>query len=242
MRSVSSGRCALAPPTIGVSPASLSFSATAGGANPGNQSLSITNTGGGTLSWTAGDDAPWLSVSPVSGTAPSTTTASVNMAGLAAGTYNGTITISATGATNTPLNFPVTLTVNAATLPDFSLSASPSSQTVAPGDSTSYNVNVTRFGGFSDPVDLSLSGLPAGLGASFSPNPATGSSSTMTVTTSGAAPTGSYTITITGTSGVLLRTTTVTLVVNSLPVALANGPYLGVASCGGDGRTGLLRF
>jgi hypothetical protein len=39
-------------------------------------------------------------------------TASVNISGLAAGTYNGTITISATGATNTPVNLPVTLTVN----------------------------------------------------------------------------------------------------------------------------------
>jgi hypothetical protein len=99
-------------PTIGVSPSSFSFSATAGGANPANQSLSITNTGGGTLNWTASDNATWLSVSPPSGTAPSTVTVSVNITGLAAGTYNGTITVSATGATNTPVNVPVTLTVN----------------------------------------------------------------------------------------------------------------------------------
>ncbi len=101
-------------PTIGVSPTSMSFTATAGGANPANQSLSITNTGGGTLNWTASDNAAWLSVSPTSGTAPSTVTVSVNIAGLAAGTYSGTITISATGATNTPVNVPVTLTVNSA--------------------------------------------------------------------------------------------------------------------------------
>ncbi len=101
-------------PTIGVSPGSLSFTATVGGANPANQSISITNTGGGTLNWSATDDATWLSVSPASGTAPSTLTASVNIAGLAAGTYNGNITISATGATNTPVTVPVTLTVNAA--------------------------------------------------------------------------------------------------------------------------------
>jgi hypothetical protein len=101
-------------PTIGVSPASLSFTATAGGSNPANQTINITNTGGGTLNWTASDDAPWLTVSPASGTAPSTLTASVNISGLAAGTFNGTITISATGATNTPVNVPVTLRVNAA--------------------------------------------------------------------------------------------------------------------------------
>jgi len=101
-------------PTIGVSPTSLNFTATAGGSNPANQTINITNTGGGTLNFTASDDAPWLTVSPASGTAPSTLTASVNISGLAAGTYNGTITISAAGATNTPVNVPVTLTVNGA--------------------------------------------------------------------------------------------------------------------------------
>ncbi len=99
-------------PTIGVSPSSLSFTATAGGANPANQSISITNTGAGTLNWTATDNATWLTISPASGTAPSTLTASVSISGLTAGTYNGTITVSATGATNTPVSIPVTLTVN----------------------------------------------------------------------------------------------------------------------------------
>jgi hypothetical protein len=66
------------------------------------------------LNWTATDNASWLTVSPASGTAPSTLTASVSISGLTAGTYNGAITISATGATNSPLNIPVTLTVNAA--------------------------------------------------------------------------------------------------------------------------------
>ncbi|HKP88072.1 MAG TPA: S8 family serine peptidase, partial [Blastocatellia bacterium] len=99
-------------PSIGVSPSSFSFSATAGGSNPANQSLSISNTGGGTLNWSASDDAPWLTLSPTSGTAPSSVTLSVNIAGLAAGTYNGTITITATGATNSPVTVPVTLTVS----------------------------------------------------------------------------------------------------------------------------------
>src|SRR5215831_7810152 len=101
-------------PTIGVNPTSLSFTATAGGSNPANQTINISNTGGGTLNFTASDNAPWLTVSPASGTAPSTLTASVDISGLAAGTYNGTITVSATGATNTPVSVPVTLTVNGA--------------------------------------------------------------------------------------------------------------------------------
>ena len=74
-------------PTIGVNPGSLSFAGTAGGANPPNQTLDVTNTGGGgALAWTATDSATWLSVSPGSGSTPSTLTVSVASAGLAAKT------------------------------------------------------------------------------------------------------------------------------------------------------------
>ncbi|MGH7229356.1 MAG: BACON domain-containing protein [Nitrospiraceae bacterium] len=100
-------------PTIGVSPTSLTFSGAQGGTNPAALTVSITNTGSGTLSWTVSDNAAWLSRSPASGTAPGNTTVSVNTAGLAAGTYNATITVTATGATNTPQSVPVTLTVTA---------------------------------------------------------------------------------------------------------------------------------
>lgn len=106
-----------AAPSIGISPANLTFTATVGGANPANQILNLSNTGGGTLSWTAVDDAPWLTVAATSGTAPSTLAASVNIAGLAAGTFNGTITITGAGATNSPVTAPVTLELAAAPTP-----------------------------------------------------------------------------------------------------------------------------
>jgi subtilisin family serine protease len=99
--------------------------------------------------------------------------------------------------------------------PDFSLSASPASQTVIQGASTSYTVTITRTGGFTGAVTLSAAGLPAGATASFNPNNTTGTSSTMSVATSTTTPTGSYPVTITGTSGTLSRSTSVTLVVNS---------------------------
>src|SRR5882672_6940529 len=100
--------------------------------------------------------------------------------------------------------------------PDYSLSASPASQTVAPGASTSYTITVTPSGGFTGTVTFSASGLPAGAGASFNPTSVTTSgSSTMTVTTSNTTPTGTFPLTITGTSGSLTHTTTVTLVVAS---------------------------
>jgi len=101
------------PPTIAVAPSSLSFSATQDGANPNAQTISISNDGGGTLAWTASDDASWLSLSAANGTGAATVTVSVNTTGLAAGTHDGTITIAATGATNTPRTVAVTLTLAA---------------------------------------------------------------------------------------------------------------------------------
>ena len=100
--------------------------------------------------------------------------------------------------------------------PDFSLSAAPSSQTVAQGGSTSYTATVTALNGFTGTVTFSASGLPSGANASFNPPSVTASgSSTMNVTTSSSTPTGTYTLTITGTSGTLVHTATVTLVVTA---------------------------
>ncbi|HEX5647291.1 MAG TPA: fibronectin type III domain-containing protein [Nitrospira sp.] len=102
-----------APPTstpvISLNVPSLTFTGTSGGSNPSAQSFTISNTGTGTLTWTAGDDAAWLSLSPASGTNTGTVAAAVNLTGLTAGTYSGTIIVSATGATSKTL--PVSFTV-----------------------------------------------------------------------------------------------------------------------------------
>jgi YD repeat-containing protein len=103
------------PPKIGYSPVSFSFLATQGGSNPPTQTLSITNTGSGTLNWLITDNATWLSLTPTSGTNSGTVTVAVDTTGLTVSTYNATITITASGATNSPVNIPVILTV---TLPD----------------------------------------------------------------------------------------------------------------------------
>ncbi len=103
-----------APPEtiLNVSPSSLMFSASVGGQNPSPQTLNITRCGGSSeISWTASDDATWLSMSPTSGTTPSSSSVSVDITGLGVGTYNGTITISSAGASNSPVTVPVTLNV-----------------------------------------------------------------------------------------------------------------------------------
>ncbi len=101
-------------PIISRSPASMNFFATVGGANPANQTLAISNSGGGSLNWSVSDNQPWLSLSPTSGSSTGETdnvTVSVSIAGLAVGNYTGTITISAPGATNTPQTTAVNLSV-----------------------------------------------------------------------------------------------------------------------------------
>ena len=102
--------------------------------------------------------------------------------------------------------------------PDFSVGVTPSSATVAPGANTTFSVSVGATGGYNRTVSLSVSGLPAGATASFSPGSVTGSgTSTLSVQT-GTAALGSYPLTITGSDGSTSHTATATLVIQSTPV------------------------
>lgn len=114
----------VALPAIGTSPTSLSFAATQGGANPATQTLSISNSGGGTLSWTASENASWLRLSPASGTGNGAVTLTVTTGSLTDDTYSGTITMNAAGAPS--VSVPVTFTVATAPVPP-AIGASPTS-------------------------------------------------------------------------------------------------------------------
>ena len=127
----------------------------------------------------------------------------------------------------------------AAATPDFSVAGSPTLQTVAPGNGTSYNVTVTPFAGFTGSVSLSISGLPAGANASFNPtsvniNDTSAKSSTLSVTTGAGTPVGTFPLTITAISGMLQHTTNVSLRVVSaasadVSVSKTASPNPGVA-------------
>lgn len=94
-----------------------------------------------------------------------------------AGATTGPITVTTLDGTATSAtSFTVTTT-------PFSLTSTPSSQTISAGASTSYTVTISRTAGFADNLTFSAAGLPAAATASFSPNPTSGNSSTMTVTT-----------------------------------------------------------
>jgi uncharacterized membrane protein len=133
-----------------------------------------------------------------------------------ASTPTGTYTLTIKGVSGSgTLTHTTTVTLVVNPPPDFTLSASPASRTLgALGGSTSYSVTISPTGGFSGQVTLSVSGLPPGATGSFSPNPAT-ASSTLSVTTPPFS-FGTYTLTIKGVSGTLTHTTTVELVVNVL--------------------------
>ncbi|HTT17835.1 MAG TPA: N,N-dimethylformamidase beta subunit family domain-containing protein [Candidatus Sulfotelmatobacter sp.] len=100
-----------APPALLLQPGNLSFAAFVGNGNPPSQSVTVYNEGSGTLNWAASSNAAWLTATPSSGSTPTTVSISVNAAGLSAGTYTGTITVSASGTNNPPQTISVTLTV-----------------------------------------------------------------------------------------------------------------------------------
>jgi hypothetical protein len=116
-----------------------------------------------------------------------------------------------------------TISASFSALPDFSISASPSSQTVTAGSNTTYTATVSALNGFSGTVNLSVSGLPSGASGNFNPiSISTSGSSTLTITTATNTPAGTNTLTITGTSGSLQHSATVTLIVNAAGATNSN--------------------
>jgi fibronectin type 3 domain-containing protein len=99
--------------------------------------------------------------------------------------------------------------------PNFTVVVTPPSQTISRGSLTTYTVTVTPTNGFTGTVTLKSSISPSGNGLTMTFNPASvapGTSSTLTVGTARKTAKHTYTITITGTSGALVHSVTVTLI------------------------------
>jgi hypothetical protein len=101
------------PPSISLSNVQLGFYYVAGGALPAAQTIGVASSNGGTLSWSASANVPWITLTPTS----SDFTVAVNPAGLGLGPHSGTISVTAPGGANTPQTVSVTLTVASAFQP-----------------------------------------------------------------------------------------------------------------------------
>ena len=105
----------------------------------------------------------------------------------------------------------------AATLSDFSISATPNSLNLAQGTHGSSTISTAVTSGSASTVSLTVSGVPTGATASFSPTSVSaGNSSTLTVTAGSASP-GTYSLSVTGTSSSATHSTPLTLTVTQPP-------------------------
>lgn len=116
------------------------------------------------------------------------------------------IIISASGGGITK-QVPVTLTVKAALVNDFTLAIKPDSQTVSAGKVTSFSLSVDGQNGFTGMVNLSAEIAEKSIGLAFSNNtPIAFSTVSITVSTSSTTPPGNYPIKIIGTAGSVVKT------------------------------------
>ncbi|NLX14580.1 MAG: hypothetical protein GXY44_13135 [Phycisphaerales bacterium] len=79
-----------------------------------NETFTVRNAGSGTINFSIADDAPWLNVTPSTGTSSGeakTFNISYSTAGMALGEYNATITVVDPNAINSPRTIPVMLHV-----------------------------------------------------------------------------------------------------------------------------------
>jgi subtilisin family serine protease len=196
--------------TVAASPASAStspggsvgYSVTVGSLNGfvGNVQLTLTGLSPAQASWT---------FTPAAVAAPGSSQLTITTSGsLAPGTYPLTIT-----GTNGSTTHAAQVTLGVTVASDFSIAVTPPSATVVRGGSANYTVTVSRTGGFTGSVSLSLTGLPFGAVGSFSPNPVGAGTSTLRISTSYWAARGTFTFTVTGKSGTLVHKTTAKLVI-----------------------------
>ncbi len=224
---------AQASPMISLSPSQLHFSYTVGGAAPAPQTVVVSSSGGGTLTWTATSSVSWLTLA-----SGEWLTVSASPSGLSPNTYTGTITITAAGASNSPQIISVTLTVTAppTAAPSISLSA------------TQANFTYTVGGAAPAPQSISISNSGAGtLTWSASTNaswlastPSGTAPSTLTISVTPASLTpgpyqGAITITATGASN-----GTQTLSVSLIVTAAASGVVVTSVTNSASGGSGAI--
>ena len=203
-------------PLILVPTSPVTFTYQIGGAVPAAQNVQITSSTSGLAVAAAaapsnGSSANFLDVTPATGTTPQSLSLALDptvLATLGPGTYTETVTLSSSGAGNSPQSFNVTLTV----------SSNPT--LIASAESLNFNYEVNRTAPASQTVTISSSGAPLNYqvststtscggflsatpssGSTFAPAPSTQNQIVVSVNPSGIMPqvcNGNVTVTVPG--------------------------------------------
>ncbi|MCP4216893.1 MAG: DUF1566 domain-containing protein, partial [bacterium] len=134
-------------PVVSLNRTLLNFAAIQGGTTTPAQEIVVDNSGEGSLLWTASAGAAWLQLNPASGSGGESVSVSINTAGLTNGTYAGTVTVSASNASNSPQTVQVNLSV-------ISSGAAPFGQFATPLDHTTVSSSVPFTGWVLDDVGV----------------------------------------------------------------------------------------
>ena len=186
---------AIPAPQAALTPATANFGNVTAGTASSAQPFTLTNTGNAALtisgiSLTGANSTAFTSTNACGATlaAGASCTISVTFDPALTGTDTATLSVS----DNVPGSPQTSALAGVATAPqaasDFSLAATPASQSVTAGGSAIYQINLASINGsFTQPVTFAASGLPSGATVTFTPPSVTpgiaGASSTMTIQT-----------------------------------------------------------
>jgi uncharacterized protein (TIGR03437 family) len=137
---------------LSISTNQLSFSATSGGSATPEQKVSLTASLSGVafngLPFTASSDAPWLVITPNTGTTPASIGVSVDPGGLAVGNSQAVIRISAPGANPSQIAINVSTNVTPATPPKLAVDSNQLAFSAQAGSGATLRVvSVSNLGG-----------------------------------------------------------------------------------------------
>ena len=206
-------------PIAGVSPSSLSFGNQPVGSTSAPQTVTLSSTGSAALAITSVASSGNFAVSSnncgSSLAQNHTCQISVTFTPLSTGTLTGTLTV--TDNNNAVAGSTQTVSLSG-TGTDFSISATPASQTISPGHSATYTLTLAPISAFSGTVSLGCGGGPPHSTCSVSPASVNlgGSGSakaTVTVKPPQNGNHGTFILTFTGTYGSLHHSASVSLTV-----------------------------
>lgn len=188
----------------------------------GTATLTAAALGGfsGTVTLSVSDPNNWATTSPTSISIPPSGTATLSIP-VPPTASAGISTVTVTG-TSGALVHTVAITYNV-TVPDFTVTASPTSMTIAAGSQGTSTIRVTALNGFTGTVALSATSSP--LTTSFNPTSIqTSGTSTLTITAPSGTSAGTYTVTVTAASGSISHSATVTVTVTNPDFTVSASP------------------